>query len=75
MDVEKKEYAPNSQIKFFVTFVLLYPGQLAWTASLLRDGAATAVFFLGLACCCSSNLSNSLGSCRSTIELRPQSMT
>lgn len=43
--------ARRANLKFFVTLVLLYPGQLAWTASLLRDGAATAVFFLGLACC------------------------
>lgn len=34
----------------FMTLVLLYPGQLAWTASLLRDGVATALFFFGLAC-------------------------
>lgn len=34
----------------FMGLVLLYPGQLAWTASLLRDGAATALLFFGLAC-------------------------
>lgn len=41
----------QANLKSFVILVLVYPGQLAWTASLLRDGAATAVFFLGLACC------------------------
>ena len=34
----------------FMILVLIYPGQLAWTASLLRDGMATAMFFFGLAC-------------------------
>lgn len=34
----------------FMILALLYPGQLAWTASLLRDGAGTALFFFGLAC-------------------------
>lgn len=34
----------------FMILALLYPGQLAWTASLLRDGAGTSLFFFGLAC-------------------------
>jgi hypothetical protein len=42
--------ARNKARMTFMTLVLLYPGQLAWTASLLRDGVATALFFFGLAC-------------------------
>lgn len=34
----------------FMILMLLYPGQVAWTASLLRDGIAMAFFFFGLAC-------------------------
>ena len=34
----------------FMILVLLYPGQIAWTASLLRDGVGTAMFLLGLYC-------------------------
>jgi hypothetical protein len=34
----------------FMILVLIYPGQLAWTASLLRDGVGTALFLLGLYC-------------------------
>lgn len=34
----------------FMILVSLYPGQVAWTASLLRDGIATALFFIGLTC-------------------------
>ena len=40
----------QKNLGLFITLVLLYPGQLAWTASLLRDGAATATFFLALVC-------------------------
>jgi len=34
----------------YMVLLLFYPGQLAWTASLLRDGIATALFFYGLYC-------------------------
>lgn len=34
----------------FMILVLLYPGQVAWTASLLRDGIAMAFFFFALSC-------------------------
>lgn len=34
----------------FIILALLYPGLTAWTASLLRDGIGTALFFFGLAC-------------------------
>lgn len=36
--------------KVFFALALIYPGQLAWTASLLRDGAATAFLLFGISC-------------------------
>lgn len=37
----------NSRVNFHL-LALIYPGQLAWTASLLRDGVATTLLALGL---------------------------
>lgn len=47
---ELSEKARSANRHTFIMLILLYPGQLAWTASLLRDGAATSMFFFGLAC-------------------------
>jgi hypothetical protein len=47
---ELSEDDRNAKRHMFMLLVLLYPGQLGWTASLLRDGVATSMFFLGLAC-------------------------
>lgn len=35
-------------LKLFLILCLIYPGQLAWTGSLLRDGVACALLFMGL---------------------------
>lgn len=40
--------AKRANLQTFAILVLIYPGQLAWTASLLRDGLSTAMFFFGL---------------------------
>lgn len=45
---EAPRAAVLANFRLFALLVLLYPGQLAWTASLLRDGAGTALFLIGL---------------------------
>lgn len=45
---EHRDLCFLSALRCFCLLFLVYPGQLAWTASLLRDGVATTFFFFGL---------------------------
>lgn len=56
----------------FLFLFLLYPGQIAWSASLLRDGPAASLLFVGLYCWIRRQRFLSLVLMFSSIALRPE---
>ena len=58
--------------KRFMLVCLLYPGQLAWTASLLRDGPACSLLFVALLAWSLRRRGLAIGCMVSSLALRPE---